>query len=72
MTSNELADACQSLVDTYHKLKTFIRRKSPYLYERWKAGGFRVDECVNSMYPSIAEVVNSLCEEMEEGEDDDE
>lgn len=69
MTSNELADSCQSLVDIYCKLKAFIRRKDPFLYERWKAGGFRVDESVNSMYPSLAEVVNSLCEDMENEEE---
>lgn len=65
MTSNELSDAYQDLIDIYCKLKAFIRRKSPQLYERWKAGGFRVDEGVNSMYPSMSDVVNNICEEME-------
>lgn len=54
-------------MDLYNELKQEVRRKAPYLYERWKAGGFLVDADIMSMYPHLGRVVDELV-----GPEDDE
>jgi hypothetical protein len=43
----------------YRVIKQEVYARSPYLYERWKAGGFLVDNNV-STYPSLAKVIDIL------------
>jgi hypothetical protein len=56
----------EEMMELYNELKQEIRHKDKHLYERWKAGGFIVDEDIVSMYPHMGEVVESLdCEDDE-------
>lgn len=56
----------EQLLDLYAEIKREVKKKDPYLYERWKAGGFLVDDDIYSNYPNIQEVVESLAEDDEE------
>lgn len=58
----------EEMMERYEELKRWVRGKNPHLYERWKAGGFLVDEDILSMYPHLGKVMELL----EEGEDCDE
>jgi hypothetical protein len=60
------------LMRLYDSIKSRVRRQDPHLYERWKAGGFLVDNDIVSMYPSLEEVVDTLDEEVEDEEVEDE
>lgn len=61
----------EALLDLYADLKEQIRRADAHLYERWKAGGFLVDDDIMSMYPSLSEVVDTLDGEEDEEEDEE-
>lgn len=63
-----MEEKLEQLMDLYNELKEEIRRKNPYEYERWKAGGFLVDSDPMSMYPHISQVVESCLDE-EDDED---
>lgn len=58
----------ERMMDLYEELKREVRKRDPYLYERWKAGGFLVDSDILSMYPHLGQCVDSL----EDDEEDDE
>lgn len=64
---SELRADYDELMDLFLKFKKTVRRRNPHLYERWKAGGFLIDNDVVSMYPSLEEVFYQL--EPEEFED---
>lgn len=59
-----------SFISLYEELKENVRKADKNLYERWKAGGFLVDNDIMSMYPTLGEAVERLTDE--EDEDDDE
>ncbi len=50
----------------YSEIKRYVRRKNKFLYERWKAGVFCIDNDIVSMYPYLEEVIEQLNEEEEE------
>lgn len=54
------------LLDTYTEIKHSVRKADANLYERWKAGGFLIDDDIVSNYPTIAEVIAELDSEAEE------
>lgn len=54
----------------YEELKQEVRKKDQHLYEKWKAGGFLVDDDIISMYPTLGRVVEDLTSE-EEPEDEE-
>lgn len=56
----------EQMMELYNELKREVRRKDKNLYERWKAGGFLVDDDVLSMYPALGKVVEQLSDEGEE------
>ena len=53
-------------------IKSRVKKVDNYLYERWKAGGFLIDDNVVSMYPNVLEVVQSINDDDDDDEDDDE
>lgn len=52
-----LADKIDEFLCLYNEIKDEIRQKDKWFYERWKAGGFLVDEDIISMYPHIGQFV---------------
>jgi len=58
--------------DLYDRIKREIRLKNPHFYERWKAGGFLVDNHVVSMYPVITEILDDLVVDESTDIDEDE
>ena len=62
----ELQHKIDQLLCLYGEIKEEIRRTDKSLYERWKAGGFLVDDNIVSMYPALQEVSDCLPEEDEE------
>jgi hypothetical protein len=70
-------DITREFLDDFMDRYNSIKRRAqtcgcPYIYERWKAGGFRVDPDIISMYPSLVEVMEDIGLEDEEEEEDDE
>jgi hypothetical protein len=59
-------DLYEELMSAYYDLKTEIKNRNKYLFERWKAGGFIIDEDIISGYPNLQKVLEEL------GEFDDE
>lgn len=56
----------EELMDRYQEIKREVRQRDPHLFERWKAGGFLVDEDIISSYPHLGTVVESLIEDTPE------
>lgn len=69
---SDLQELYEQLMDLYADLKRDIRRKNPPFYERWKAGGFIVDEDIISMYPHLGQCPELQDDYEEEEEEDDE
>lgn len=67
-----IQEQLETLMDAYNSIKSEVRRRNPHLYERWKAGGFLIDNDVLSMYPNLQEVVEYLNDDESEDEDEDE
>ena len=69
---HDLEDDLGELCERFGRIKNEVRRRDPALYERWKAGGFLVDDDIYSMYPNVTEVVDQLLgsDEKEEEESD--
>lgn len=69
----DLETAYRELMDAYSNFKHLVRCEDKYLFERWKAGGYLVDEDIMSMYPNATDVFEQLNEESsdEDGELDD-
>lgn len=57
MENEELHDAIDKLLCDYSDVKRMVKQENPYFYERWKAGGFLIDEDIMSMYPSLGELI---------------
>ena len=66
---SELEQNLEDLMSLYCDIKHEVKMRNPLLYERWKAGGFLVDDDIYSMYPSLSKVVELLAEEAQEDED---
>jgi len=69
MTKSELVEMRDELYGTYQDIKSEIRRNHPHLYERWKIGGFIIDENVMSMYPCLNDIMDKILEDDKEDED---
>jgi hypothetical protein len=65
-------EAYENLMEAFATFKKIVRSEDNHLYERWKAGGFLVDENTMSMYPNATEVYEQLPEVTEDAEEDDE
>lgn len=65
----ELKEFYEGLMENYNEFKLAIKRENPQAYERWKAGGFVVDESIVSMYPDATEVFEQTYVEPEDDED---
>lgn len=65
---NDLKNAYNRLCDAYDDFKHLVKQEDNHLFERWKAGGFLVDNDIISMYPNAEEVYQSL----HDPEDDEE
>lgn len=71
MAIEELRELADNLFADLQEIKREVRKRDPHLYERWKAGGFMVDDGFVSMYPDLIRVVDALPEEELEDEDGD-
>lgn len=60
----------EQMMEIYESLKREVRAKNKHLYERWKAGGFRIDDDIISMYPSLGTVIDQLDDDEEDEECD--
>ncbi len=60
---NDLREQLETLLEAFNEIKATVRREDKPLYERWKAGGFIVDDNIHSMYPNVSEVVEKLAPE---------
>lgn len=74
-----MRETFDQLMDLYEELKREIKIKSPYQFERWKAGGYIVDPDVMSMYsclevyPCLEDVISAIeVDEIDEAEAEDE
>lgn len=63
MNSGKLIEKLEQMLDLFSQIKEEVRNRDKHLYERWKAGGFIVDNDILSMYPNVEQVVNQLAEE---------
>lgn len=59
------------MMDLYADLKHEMRQETPHEYERWKAGGFLVDDDILSMYPHLGKLIDKIEPEGDEDEDED-
>lgn len=57
---DDLEQQIDELYCLYNDIKNEIRRKDKYLYERWKAGGFLIDEDIISGYPNLSKCLETL------------
>jgi len=78
---HELKQALDDTLEAYERLKHQIRYLDQTLYERWRAGGFQIDEDILTIYPTAEWIVKELFarsgrsydgEEQEDEESDDE
>lgn len=63
--SEEVRDLFEDFMRDYKALKDFIKQSAPQEYERWKAGGFLVDDNTVSMYPAIGRAFDTALENFE-------
>jgi hypothetical protein len=52
-----MASLTEDIEALYLKIKEEVRYKNPQFYERWKAGGFLIDEDIMCMYPCLSKVM---------------
>ena len=57
---SELEQQIDELYSLYQGIKNEIRHLDKYLYERWKAGGYIIDEDIMSMYPNLSQCCEKL------------
>jgi len=55
----------------YQEIKRQIRMEDPTLYERWKAGGFLIDNDIVCMYPCVEGMLEDDLLTFEEDEDEE-
>ena len=73
LNMNELLKEINDCICSFNDIKNEIRRIFPGLYERWKAGGFLVDDNIVSMYPNLNDIYEFVeLEAQLEDEDEDE
>jgi hypothetical protein len=53
----------EQMMELYADIKSEVRKRDKHLYERWKAGGFIVDDDILSMYPDLGKVVDQLSDD---------
>lgn len=70
MKVTELREKLDLLLATYQEIKQAVRKADSYQFERWKAGGFLIDDDILSSYPNIEEVIEDLEEERRAFEND--
>jgi len=63
-------DKFENFLADYQEIKRQIRMEDPMLYERWKAGGFLVDNDIICMYPCLEGMLEDDLLTFE-GEEDD-
>lgn len=69
----EMQDMFRGFMSDYRSIKQFIKDYAPKeYYERWKAGGFLLDDDIYSMYPTIEPVFDRALENFEEELDNEE
>jgi len=75
-TQEELIEGLDDLEKAFNEVKSSLRTANPTLYERWKAGGFLIDDDIVSMFPTISElredIENQEVTEEDEDEEDEE
>ncbi len=64
-------EAYENLMEAYQSFKNELRHKDKHEFERWKAGGYIVDEDILSMYPNATKVFESLEGDGEEEDEED-
>lgn len=62
---SELREQYEQFIELYNELKNRIRREEPSQFNRWKAGGFIVDDDIMSMYPNIVTILELMIEQEE-------
>lgn len=60
---SELEQQIDELYCLYGDIKNEVRRLDKYLFERWKAGGFLIDEDIISGYPNLSKCLEILQED---------
>lgn len=68
MTQTEFEDLVGELYNSFERIKRFVRKSDSFLYERWKAGGFLVDQDIISNYPNLNQVIDELDVDYDEEE----
>jgi hypothetical protein len=56
----ELAQTINEFYCLFHEIKREVKQKNKVFYERWKAGGFLIDEDIVSMYPCLSDIIDLL------------
>lgn len=63
-----MKEEIEAFLESYEFLKKQIRSNDPRLYDRWKAGGFLVDNDVVSCYPNLQDILSDMLDEINEEE----
>lgn len=56
----DLEQQVDELYFLYCRVKSEVRSLDKYLFERWKAGGYLIDEDIISGYPNLSQVLEIL------------
>lgn len=71
-TQEELIEGLNDLEKAFNEVKSSLKTANPKLYERWKAGGFLIDDDIVSMFPTISELREDIENQEVTEEDEDE
>ncbi len=69
---DEMQSMFTDFISDYRSIKQFIKDYAPEEYQRWKAGGFLLDDDIVSMYPTIGPVFDSAIENFTDEIDEEE
>lgn len=69
MEYEELLEMVNEFGDLYDRFKAFIKEYDSHEYERWKAGGFLVDQNIVSMYPNMLDILDTIADDLDEQEE---
>lgn len=69
--ATELREMYHQMMSLYCDIKREVKSLDSLTYERWKAGGFLVDEDVVCMYPNLGKTIETL-ESKKQDEDPEE
>ena len=68
----EIKKTIEEILQKFESVKNAIRREDEHWYERWKAGGFQIDDTFFSNYPNLQEYLErDECDEDDEDDDDE-